>query len=60
MNTALIPLLLQVVQYYTIGYYNKQLCKTSSLSSNAYILELIIQNHPYRIQEVFCMLFSIL
>ena len=59
-STALILILLQVVQHYTIGRYNKQLCRTSSLSGNAYISELVVQNHPRRIQEVFRMPLSTL
>ena len=59
-STVLILILLQVVQHYTIGRYDKQLCRTSSLSGNAYISELVVQNNPRRIQEVFRMPLSTL
>ena len=48
------------MQNYTIGHYDKQLYRTSSLSDNAYISELVIQNHPCHIQEVIYMPLSTL
>ena len=38
---------------YITGRYNKHLCRISSLSGNAYILELVAHYHPCRIQEIF-------
>ena len=54
-STVLILILLQVVQHYATERYDKQLCRTSSLSNNVYISELVVQIHPRRIQEVFRM-----
>lgn len=48
-STVLIPILVHVVQYYATGCQDKQLCRTSILSGNAYISKLLIQNHPCRI-----------
>ena len=59
MSYDLILILLQVIQYYIIKYYNKQLCKILSLSGNIYILKVNTQNQPCCIQKVFCLLFSI-
>lgn len=54
-STVLTLILVQVVQNYAPGRYNKQPCRSSSLSGDAYVSELIIQNYPRCIQEVFHM-----
>lgn len=57
-----IPLLiiLAVVEYYSTGRYGKIPCRTSSLSGNMYITELLTRNHPRRVQEVMRMSLSTL
>ena len=57
-----IPLLiiLAVVEYYSTRRYGKILCRTSSLSGNMYITEVLTRNHSRRVQEVMQMPLSTL
>ena len=53
-------IILAVVEYYSTGRYGKIPCRTSSLSGNTYITELLQRNHPRRVQEVMRMSLSTL
>ena len=59
-NTTLILIILQAVQYYANGQYDKIPCRTSKLRGAEYVSEVIMQNHLRHIQEVFCMPLSTL
>lgn len=51
-NTIPILIILDTVEYYFTGRYEKIPCRPSSLSGNRYITELLLKNHPRRVQEV--------
>lgn len=51
-NTIPILIILATVEYYFTSRYEEIPCRTSLLSGNRYITELLPQNHPRRVQEV--------
>lgn len=55
-----ILIILATVGYYATGWYEKIPCRTSSLSGDRYITELLLQKHPRRVQEVMRMSLSTL
>ena len=59
-STVLILIILQAVQYYSTGRYDKIPCRTSKLRGAEYVSEVIQQNHPRRVQEIFRMPLSTL
>lgn len=59
-NTIPILIILATVGYYSIDRYEKIPCRTLSLSEDCYITELLLHNHPRRIQEVMRMSLSTL
>lgn len=59
-NIILILTILQAIQYYATGQYNKFFCRTWKLRNAKYVSKVIIQNHLHHIQKVFYMLLSIL
>ena len=59
-SIVLILIIFQVVQYYSTEQYDKIPCRISKLYSAEYVFKVIQQNHPCRIQEIFCMPLSTL
>lgn len=51
----LILSIITVIIFYIDTHYNKIPCRISDLSGEKYVEGLIQQQHPRRIQEIFCM-----
>lgn len=58
-DTIPILIVFTIVGYYATGRYEKIPSRTSSLSGDRYITELLLHHHPRRVQEVMRMFYRL-